>query len=514
MATSWGSVPGGTSCSDNNPCNGLETCNGTGTCTAGVPPVLDDGDACTVDSCDPVLGVIHTPVAMVDGGAPGTITACNPTTGVVAQTVCPPLDPTVVTLLSSAAACIYSGANPYQTGMSAPPNPVNISVLQGRVLAGGGGPLSGVEVYVLGHGLTDPQSYGHVYTLADGTFELAVNGGGPLTLVYKKPSYLSSQRTVNAQSQYYATAPDVVLLNLDPQVTEVDLSGESVETLVARGTVQTDTSGTRQATLLFPPGVTATMTVPSQADGGAPDGGTTTSVPVTSLHVRATEYTVGPNGPAAMPGTLPPTSSYTYAVELSADEAIAAGATSVVFDVAHPVPLYVDNFLGFPTGTVVPVGTYDTQKGTWVASEDGVVLQILSVSNGVAIIDVDGKGVPATSAELTSFGITTQEQETLATLYAPGKTLWRGEMQHFSAEDYNWFASANGACAPADSTCPLPDPKTDQAPICHDTTTGSIIECEGQILGEKVPVAGTPFSLHTRAIARSGVPRITRLRCR
>jgi hypothetical protein len=50
-----------------------------------------------------------------------------------------------------------------------------------------------------------------------------------------------------------------------------------------------------------------------------------------SLSIRATEYTVGKAGPASMPGKLPPSSGYTYAVELSADEAIAAGATTVTF---------------------------------------------------------------------------------------------------------------------------------------------------------------------------------------
>ena len=41
---------------------------------------------------------------------------------------------------------------------------------------------------------------------------------------------------------------------------------------------------------------------------------------------RATEYTVGANATAAMPAMLPPISAYTYAAELSVDEAIAAGA--------------------------------------------------------------------------------------------------------------------------------------------------------------------------------------------
>jgi hypothetical protein len=31
-------------------------------CTPGTPPVLDDGNACTADACDPSEGVTHSPV--------------------------------------------------------------------------------------------------------------------------------------------------------------------------------------------------------------------------------------------------------------------------------------------------------------------------------------------------------------------------------------------------------------------------------------------------------------------
>lgn len=63
-------VPGpGGLCSDGNVCNGLEACDTGGQCVAGSSPLLDDGDPCTGDSCDPALGVRHTPVASC--GPPG-----------------------------------------------------------------------------------------------------------------------------------------------------------------------------------------------------------------------------------------------------------------------------------------------------------------------------------------------------------------------------------------------------------------------------------------------------------
>jgi len=55
-------VAAGTACAQGNVCEGEGgTCDYAGTCQLGTPPILDDGNACTMDSCDPVLGAIHTP---------------------------------------------------------------------------------------------------------------------------------------------------------------------------------------------------------------------------------------------------------------------------------------------------------------------------------------------------------------------------------------------------------------------------------------------------------------------
>ena len=111
-----------------------------------------------------------------------------------------------------------------------------------------------------------------------------------------------------------------------------------------------------------------------------------------------------------MPGTLPPQSAYTYCVELSADEAVAAAAKSVRF--SQPVIQYVDNYLGFPAGAIVPQGYYDRTKAAWVASENGRVIHILSIVNGQAILDVEGNNTPATPEALAALGY-----------YRPGTTI-------------------------------------------------------------------------------------------
>jgi len=139
-------------------------------------------------------------------------------------------------------------------------------------------------------------------------FTLAANGGGELLLSYTKSGYIEVHREVNAPWQDYAAVPDVVMSPADTAATFVDLSAASVS--IHRATAVSDASGTRQATLLVMPGTTAEMTFPNGSGQS-----------LSTFTVRATELTVGATGPEAMPQLLPPTSGYTYALELNADEA-------------------------------------------------------------------------------------------------------------------------------------------------------------------------------------------------
>src|SRR5262249_9642079 len=164
-------------------------------------------------------------------------------------------------------------------------------------------------------------------------------------------------------------------------VSLIDLSQVTVAQ-AARGSLSQDANGPRRATVIFPPGTSATITLPD---------GTTQSL--SSMHVRATEYTVGPQGPAAMPLELPSTSAYTYATAFTVDEALAAGSDKVTF--SQTVYGYVENFLGIPVGTAVPSGYHDHEKATWLPQDDGKAVRILDVSSGTATVDVDGSGVPA-----------------------------------------------------------------------------------------------------------------------
>lgn len=396
--------------------------------------------------------------------------------------IAPPLNPTQITPLIDATAFLYTGGNPIQTGVQ--PGTIDakrVAVIRGKVLDKQNNPLPGVTVTVKDH-----PEFGQTLSRADGMFDLVVNGGGTLTLDYRKENHLPVQRQVNTPWQDYIHADDIVMIQLDPQVTPIDLNSPAMQ--VARGTPQTDEDGTRQATLLFPAGTTATMTLP--------DG---TTQALTTLHVRATEYTVGENGPQAMPGELPPASGYTYAVELSVDEVLQNGIKRNGVDVRlnQPVSFYVDNFLDFPVGGGVPVGYYDGDHAAWIPYDNGRIIKILSVQNDLAVLDVNGSGVPADQAQLNALGITDAERRQLAVLYQPGKSLWRVALTHLSTWDCNWPYGP-----PSDAIPPLPQqPQTadKDKPDVECQQPGCTIGAQSQSLGEEIPITGTPYSLHYRS---------------
>lgn len=403
-----------------------------------------------------------------------TVVATFAPTGAPPQLAAPRLDSSTPTSVFDATAFLYSGSGAVQVGVSPGIiDPGRVAVLRGKVLTPDGAPLPGARITVVDH-----PELGRTQSRADGMFDLAVNGGGCLTIQYAKSGLIPAQRHMTTPWQEFASLPDVVLVPYDSQVTAVDLAS-SAPIQVARGAQVTDGSGTRQATLLFPQGTTATMTMP--------DGSTQ---PLSSLDVRATELTVGARGPVSMPAELPPTSGYTYAAELSVDAAVAGGATNVRFD--KPVAFYVENFLGFPVGTHVPLGYYDRAKAVWVPADDGRVIAIVGETSGKADVDVNGDGAADDAATLGQLGIDDAERERLAALYEPGQSLWRTRVTHFSPWDCNWPYRP-----PADASGPTGGPPRPVGGEDNDCPSiGSAISCLGQGLGETIGIAGTPLSLN------------------
>lgn len=449
---------------------------GVGVCRAGTKTCSDQGEF--GDCIGEVLPGAEIPDNGIDEDCNGEDeTSGGGTLPPDPSTVAPPIDPGASTTVFGSTAFLYTGPNPIQTGVVAGTIELQrAAVIRGKVLDKNNAPLSGVTLSILNH-----PEFGQTLSRADGMFDLVVNGGGLLTVNYHKNGLLTAQRQVSAPWQDYAWLPDVVLIAADPQVTVVDLTA-TTPIQVVRGRIESDVDGTRQATLLIPSGTQAEMVF---------SNGSVQSLSM--LSIRATEYTVGSNGPAAMPAALPPSSGYTYAMELSADEAEAAGATDIRFN--QPLWYYVENFLGFPVGMIAPAGYYDKTQAVWVPSDNGRVIKILSVTDGKANVDANGDGTADTASALAALGISDAELHQLATLYSTGSSLWRVPIPHFSPWDIN-----SPIWPPLDAKPPqVPPPHKKRPEEEPDNKCGSIIECQNQILGESIALSGAPFSLNYRS---------------
>jgi RHS repeat-associated protein len=517
----------GTPCPDANACNGDESCDAAGECTAGTPVVCPGASECRgIGTCNPSTGACFNPPLADDtpcsdgnpctvgdvcqagdcaGGAPKVCDTpkpceepgvCDPSTGRCGPgkpiptcglppdpgTVAPPLDTTVATTVHDAIRFLYEAEPRIQTGVATGAiEPLRASLIRGRVRKRDGTPLAGVTVEVLGSSQT-----GRTLTRQDGKFDLVVNGGDAVVLKYTHVDHLPVQRQLEVGWAEYTTATEVVMIGHDPVVSTVDLTQPDVA--VAAGSVVTDKDGARQAALMFMPGTTATIT--------HPDG---TTEQLAQLSLRLTEYTVGDDGEAAMPGTLPPASAYTYAVEISSDEVLARGVKRNGIDTVlnQPVSYYLTNFLGFKAGTPVPVGYYDGDKGQWVADDSGVVLDILSTTGGVATLDSDGDGAADSPQRLEALGISAAELGAIASRYNAGDSFWRMRLRHFSSFDFNmgWGLAADSEYWDETPQENVPRPRDCDS----DKAEGSILECSEQILGETVPIVGTPFTLNYRS---------------
>jgi hypothetical protein len=133
---------------------------------------------------------------------------------------------------------------------------------------------------------------------------MVVEGGGPLTVQYRKQGFLPVDRRVSTHWRRESVIDDVVMIEADAEVTTVETLSPSAQ--LAFGLPQVDSDGPRTAVLAFRSETGATMRL---ADGTFQD--------LDSLDVRLTEYTVGDTGPSALPATLPMLSGYAYAIELT-----------------------------------------------------------------------------------------------------------------------------------------------------------------------------------------------------
>ena len=415
------------------------------------------------------------------------------------STVAPPIDPTITTDPFNATRFLYTGSNPIQTGVVPGTIKENrVAVMRGRVINRNGQPIRKAVIAILDH-----PEFGETMSRTDGMFDMVVNGGGELSVKYEKTGFLPVMRMENPTWQQYGSVPDIVMIPYDGTVSSIDLSA-NLPIQVASGGVITDIDGTRQSRLLFKQGTTATMHLP---------GGTTQ--PLSLLSVRSSEFTVGSSGPNTMPGQLPALSAYTYSSEYSVDEAVATGATDITF--SQPVAQYNENFLNFPVGTIVPSGSFDRATGIWMPSASGRVVKILSITNGVADLDLDGSGNPATDPEYAALGINVPERQQLATLYINGQILWRVPVVHFSGWDSNWGfgpppdgGPTNGGPASGGNG----GPAGSGGPHGSCQEPGCILGVEDSVLAKMLTLSGRPFTFGTTVRGRAATSLTTPLQSR
>ena len=383
----------------------------------------------------------------------------------------PPLSETSITPFPQQVDFLYDGPDAVQTGLDEEAlEERRIAVVTGKVFNGEGVPAAGVTVSVSEH-----PEFGETVSRENGQFFLVVNGGAELRLRYEVQGALPAERTVETKWNDYTWAEDVWLVTADPVGTPVAFGTSTPDIQVAESSVVSDDDGERQTRVLVRPGTQAWK---QMADGS--------TVPLTGGTMRMTEYTVGEDGPKRMPATLPADTAYTWAAEFQLDEAQGLGVEHVQF--SKPVAAYVENFLDFPVGTDIPIGTYEPSAGAWAGEPDGRVIEILAETAGRAVVDVTSLG-PATQEELDYFNFDDEELEELADAYEPGDTLWRTQLTRYSSVDWNHaFLFNPNWLFPPDF-----DPFADPDDCCEQS--GSIIGVQNQSLGETADLGGTPYSL-------------------
>ncbi len=395
-----------------------------------------------------------------------------PPAAAVAPPVTTPIGSQESTDVAAANAFLVSGPDPIQKGVDADAlEEEREAMLRGAVRNRSGAGIAGVRVSVDGH-----PELGYTATDSTGHFAILVNGGGTLTMHFTRDGYLPVERTLPVAWQSTGMLEDVVLVPLSPDVTEVPLDEIQGTTAVRSGT-ETDGDGSRRSTLLFDPGTEAT----THTSGGGVET-------LDDISVRSTEFTVGATGNEAMPGTLPGSSAYTYATEFTVDQALDSQGGNVSF--SKPVVNYVENYLNLPVGTPVPTGYYDRAHDRWVPARNGLVVGVVAIAAGLAEIDLDGDGAAESPSELLAAGIDEAERRKVGALYHAGESLWRVELTHFSPWDYNYPYGPPPGAKPAKAKKPR---KGFLGALC--SLFGSIVGCDDQSLGERVPISGTDLAL-------------------
>jgi len=330
-------------------------------------------------------------------------------------------------------------------------DPWRFSLITGMVHAIDGSPMQDVSITIHSH-----PEYGTVTTDTSGRFSIPVEGGGTMTVVYQKGGVITAHRKVYVPWNDIAIAENIQMIAQDLLSTTIVFGGSPDTVVTHQSSKVTDEFGSRSCSMVFTGDNSAWLV----------DENGNNVHQLETINVRATEFTTL----NSMPAVLPPNSAYTYSTELAVD-----GAARVRFE--KPVITWVENFLGFDVGEIVPAGYYDRDQGVWVPFDNGVVVRLLDTnSDGIVdALDANGDG---TADDLNNDGSFNDEVMGLedAGKYSPDTTFWRVAVNHFAPWDYNW-----PFIPPGDATASKAEGK-------------AIVDQQGH--HEDISIPGTDITLH------------------
>ncbi len=323
----------GTACDDQSSCNGHETCNGAGACAGGAAPPLSDENPCTTDSCDPVLGIQHTPLPA--GTSCTDADACNGVEECSAAGVCmqgPPI------AIDDGNACTEDDCDPASGPTHTPipncgagitpgvPFETRASVL-GRLVRADGAAVTSFTLSVFEDTLDSPErddvlvevSSGGAFRARLSDFPESVLERTPPTKLLVRiegPDFATIVRIAYVRPGDAADLGKVIVLDRDPQVTVIGPAGG------------TATDSRNLYVLEVPPGALSSPT------------------PITITPILARNQ---------FPTPLPNTTLTTYGVELEPSGT----------EFAAPARLRIKNTLNLPTSLRIPFGTVDPDTAEW-----------------------------------------------------------------------------------------------------------------------------------------------------
>lgn len=165
-------------------------------------------------------------------------------------------------------------------------DPERFSIITGLVKDRAGSPLQDVTVSIHNH-----PEYGTAQTDSTGRFSIPVEGGGTLTVVYKKANYITVHRKVYVPWNDIATTETITMLTEDTVSTTVTFDGNPSTIITHRSSTVTDEYGSRSLTMGFT-GDNRAFTTDENGN----------QIELTTITTRATEF----DTPESMPAKLHP----------------------------------------------------------------------------------------------------------------------------------------------------------------------------------------------------------------